>query len=233
MMSTAERKMNNLTKIFLPSFNAEIKKYDELYQMYCNEGYSKELCDMYADFFVDTVKKPLTDDIMQTALLYDKIHDLKNVRFYLEMLSDRKLTDDQKFRWCVEMLKNKSQLEDVQDVRQFRTKHIDFMQNYANRPEARADMNISLALTDCATKDYGDACRLLGFGYTPKDKDDRKFFDICTAMVYVYSFSNNIEAIKNAIKKAQSCIGYFSRFEFEWSKNYYFKRITDASNGII
>jgi len=233
MMSTAERKRNNLAKMFLPSFNAEMKKYDELYQMYCNDGYSKELCDMYADSFVDTVKKPLTDDIMQTAMLYDKIHDLKNVRFYLEMLNERKLTDDQKFRWCVETLKNKSQLEDAQDVQNFRTQHIDFMQNYASRPESKADMNISLALTDCASKQYNDAFKLLGFGYRPKDKNDEKLLDIFTAIVYVYSFSTNNEAIKSAIKKAQDCLDYFSRFDFGWRKNYYIRRIRDASNGII
>ena len=108
MLSPAERRKNSFAKALLPSFGAEMKKYEEIYQLYTSEGYIKELCELYADTFVNDVKKPAVEDVIQVARLYDKIHDNKSADFYLEMLADKKLSGDDKYYYCIEMLKTQS-----------------------------------------------------------------------------------------------------------------------------
>ncbi|MBQ2518482.1 MAG: hypothetical protein II538_00540, partial [Bacteroidaceae bacterium] len=55
-------------------------------------GYSRDLCEQYAEAFINDVKKPMTEDIIQIASLYDRIHDSKSAGFYLDMLSEKKLS---------------------------------------------------------------------------------------------------------------------------------------------
>ena len=58
MISPTERKKSSFAKALLPSFGAEMKKYEEIYQVFAEEGYTKNLCEQYADAFVDNAKKP-------------------------------------------------------------------------------------------------------------------------------------------------------------------------------
>lgn len=90
MIPPSERKKNSFTKSLKPSFGAEMKKYEELYAMFTNDGYTKELCEEYAEAFINNAKKPAADDIIQVASLYDKIYDNKSAAFYLEMLAEKK-----------------------------------------------------------------------------------------------------------------------------------------------
>ena len=79
MISPVERK--KITRSIRPSHNAEMKKYEEVYLTYANTGYTKDLCDQYAAAFVDDVKKPNTVDVIQLAILYEKIFDYKMAAF--------------------------------------------------------------------------------------------------------------------------------------------------------
>ena len=108
MIPPSERKKNSFTKSLKPSFGAEMKKYEELYAMFTNDGYTKELCEEYAEAFINNAKKPAADDIIQVASLYDKIYDNKSAAFYLEMLAEKKLSGDDRFNYCIEMLKAQS-----------------------------------------------------------------------------------------------------------------------------
>ena len=122
MLSPSERKKSsNFAKTLLPSFGAEMKKYEEVYADYSSGGYTKELCEHYADVFINDVKKPQAEDIVQVASLYDRIHDSKSAGFYLDMLMERKLSGDDKFGFCIEVLKAKSKLGHWRDADDFRT----------------------------------------------------------------------------------------------------------------
>ena len=121
MISPTERKKSSFAKALLPSFGAEMKKYEEIYQVFAEEGYTKNLCEQYADAFVDNAKKPAVEDILQLVELYDRIHDLKNAQFYLEMLAEKKLSGDDKFAYCVASLKVLSKLGQWRDAEDFRT----------------------------------------------------------------------------------------------------------------
>lgn len=220
----------------MPSFGSDIKKYDELYGLFCESGYTKELCDGYADVFVDNCKKPAADDIVRAARLYRKIYDYKSAEFYLDMLEDKKLGNEDKFFYCREMLRTSSALGRWRDAEDFRTENINFIQTYMDKKNMLKEnvaMYISLALTDCAAKRYTDAFRLLNFGYKPKGRNDVKLLDIFTTAVYVYAVSGDESGLADAVNNAQACLKLFDTFEFPWKKGYYEKRIEDAANGKI
>ena len=248
MQSTQERKKAKMAKAFLPSVSAELKKYDELYQVYCQTGYTKQLCEDYAETFVNEVKKPANDDILQTARLYDMIHDNSNAEFYLDMLSERKLGGDEKYDYCIQMLKTRSKLNRWRDAEDFRTENINFMQNHAVKTTAqkRADLYIALALADCsAAYSYrGDSetkqkkfnmafGMLMKNGYKPKGTHDLKLLEILVTGVYICACSEDVSEIENAVRNAQSYMKIMGSFEFGWCKDYYQKRITDAANKIL
>ena len=235
MLSPLERKKNNFAKSLLPSYAAEIKKYDEVYTSFVDNGYTKELCELYADNFINDIKKPAVDDIVQIASLYDKIHDNKSAAFYLDMISDKKLSGDEKFAYCIEVIKNESKLGHWRDAEDFRTEHINFLQNYAQKKsiQQQADMYIALALADCAAKQYPQALKLLNFGYKPQGRNDEKLLEIFITVVYIYACWGDEEGLEGAVINAVSCLKLFKDFEFGWSKKYYEKRIIDASNGIL
>ena len=235
MLSTSERKKKNFTKYLLPAHGAELKKYDELYELFCAEGYTKDLCDQYADEFVNNVKKPAVEDIVQTAKLYDKIHDKDSASFYLSMLEDRKLSGEDKFGYCIEMLKNLSKAGKWRDAEDFRTEHINFMQNFAQKrsPQEQADMYIALALTDCAAKRYTEAFKLLKFGYKPQGKNDTKLLEILTTGVYIFACAGDSDGLASAVGNAQSCVKLFTGFEHPWCHDYYEKCIDEAAESII
>lgn len=236
MLSTSERKKMKFSKALLPSFGADLKKYNEVYQLYCRDGYTKELCDMFADVFVDTCKKPAADDIIQAASLYGRIYDYKNAEFYLDMLLDKKMSSEDRYDYCLERLSVTSKLNRWRDAEEFRTDNINFIQTYMQKKKTiyeQVDMYIALALVDCAAKHYSDAFRLLNFGYKPKGKNDDKLLSILVTAVYIYAVSDDDENLKIAVENANSCLKLFSSFEFEWSKAYYEKKIQDASKGII
>lgn len=235
MLSTSERKKNRFARSLLPSFNSEIKKYDEVYQLYCQGGYSKELCELFSDYFVNDIKKPAVDDIILLASLYDKIHDYKSADFYLDMLSDKKLSSEDRYNYCIGVLNTSSKLNRWRDAEDFRTDNINFIQTYMQKKtkQQQADMYMALAITDCAAKHYTDAFRILNFGYKPQGKNDVKLLDILTTAVYIYAREGDEENVSIAVDNARSCLKLFSSFEFDWCKEYYEKRISDAANGII
>ncbi len=235
MLSTSERKKNRFARSLLPSFNAEMKKYDEVYQLYCDSGYTKELCDLFGDYFVNEVKKPAADDIILLASLYDKIHDNKSADFYLDMLSEKKLSSEDRYNYCIGMLNTNSKLKRWRDAEDFRTDNINFIQTYMQKKPMpqQADMYMALALADCSAKHYSDAFRILNFGYKPQGKNDEKLLEILTTAVYIYACDGDEENIAVAVENAKSCLKLFSHFEFGWCKEYFEKRIDDAASGII
>ena len=70
MLSPIERKKAGFP--LLTSHASEMKKYAEVYSLFVDKGYSKELCEAYADAFIDNVKKPTYFDLIQIASLYEK-----------------------------------------------------------------------------------------------------------------------------------------------------------------
>lgn len=235
MISPSERKKNSFAKSLRPSFGAEMKKYEELYVMYTVKGYTKELCEEYADAFVNNVKKPAADDIIQLASLYDKIYDNKSAAFYLEMLAEKKLSGDDRFNYCIEMLKTQSKLGRWRDAEDFRTENINFMQNTSQKKtlSQQADMYIALALADCAAKRYREAFKLMKFGYKPQGKNDTKLLEIMITGVYLIARSGETEGLPSAVESAHACLRLFTEFEYNWSKNDYLSRIDKAAEGII
>ena len=181
MLSPAIRKkISGFTRSLMPSFGAEMKKYEEVYAEFAANGYSKELCEQYADAFITDAKKPLPEDIVQLAALYDRIHDNKSAEFYLDMLAEKKLSGEERFGYCVEMLKNKSKLGHWRDAEDFRTENINFLQKYSQKqtPQVQAAMYNALALVDCAGKHYNEAFKLLRFGYKPSGRNDTTLLEI-------------------------------------------------------
>lgn len=235
MISPIVRKKSSFAKSILPSFGADMKKYEEIYQLYSSEGYSKSLCEQYADTFIDNVKKPAPEDLNQIVELYDRIHDVKTAEFYLESLSEKKLSGDEKFRYCINSLKILSKRGHWRDAVDFRTDNINFMQNYVQKKSQQelAEMYIALALTDCASKEYVGAFKLLNFGYKPQGKSDTMLLEIFITAIYIYYCSGDKDNLANAIVTAQRYLKIFSGFEFGWAKSYYEQRIEDAANGII
>ncbi|MCR5111829.1 MAG: hypothetical protein K6B38_13165 [Ruminococcus sp.] len=233
MISPVERK--KITRSIRPSHNAEMKKYEEVYLTYANTGYTKDLCDQYAAAFVDDVKKPNTVDVIQLAMLYEKIFDYKMAAFYLDSLEERKLGGLEKYHYCVEALKTKSLLGKWRDAEDFRTENIDFMQKQSEKlsSQRQADLYMALALTDCAAQNYDQALKLLKFGYKPQGKNDKKLLEIFITALYIFAKANDEEGVEGALKNANSCLEMFSKFDFSWGKDYWEKRIADASQGII
>lgn len=235
MIPPSERKKNSFTKSLKPSFGAEMKKYEELYAMFTNDGYTKELCEEYAEAFINNAKKPAADDIIQVASLYDKIYDNKSAAFYLEMLAEKKLSGDDRFNYCIEMLKAQSKLGRWRDAEDFRTENINFMQNTSQKKSIseQADMYIALALADCAAKRYREAFKLMKFGYKPQGKNDTKLLDIMITGVYLIARSGETEGLEGAVESAHGCLKLFTEFEYRWSKKDYLSRIDKAAEGII
>ncbi|MBR2283267.1 MAG: hypothetical protein IJ874_02455 [Ruminococcus sp.] len=236
MLTPQEHKKHIGAKALLPMYTAEMKKYEELYLQFNREGYTKELCEAYADAFIDAQKKPAVEDIVQIARLYDRIHELKNAQFYLDMLSDKKLTGDERLRYCIECIKNKSKLGHWRDAEDFRTENISFMQKYSEKVDMTqlAEMYISLALADCAAKNYSKAGRLLtAFGYKPQGSNDATLLEMMITAVYISAKSGDVESLRAAIGNAQACLNLFTSFEHPWSKDYLVDRIEDAANGLL
>lgn len=233
MISPIERKKMSFS--LRPSHNAELKKYEEVYLTYANTGYNRELCELYASTFVDDVKKPNPVDIIQLAVLYERIHDYKTAYFYLEQLSDKKLGGAERFGWCTEALKTLGLLGKWRDAVDFRTEHINFMQKHSEKVDMKqqADMYIALALTDCSAKKYDQALKLLKFGYKPQGKNDVKLLEIFMTAVYIFAKANDEEGLEGALDNARSCLNLFSNFDFSWGREYYEQRIEDAAKGIF
>ena len=116
-----EKKKGVFAKALRSGGNADTQKYLELYGDFSQNGYSRELAESYAAAFVDDRKKPLPEDILQTARLYEKVHDYKTAEFYLEMLADKKLSGDDKFIYCINCLSVKSKQGHWRDAEDFRT----------------------------------------------------------------------------------------------------------------
>ncbi|HRR77412.1 MAG TPA: hypothetical protein P5191_11460 [Ruminococcus sp.] len=235
MLSPLERRKNNFGRSLLPSFGAEMRKYEEVYQLYTSEGYTRELCELYADTFVRDVKKPAPEDIIQLVKLYDRIHENKTADFYLQMLEERKLSGDDRYNYCIEMLKTQSKLGRWREAEDFRTANINFLQNYSQKKplQQQADMYIALALADCSAKHYKEAFKLMKFGYKPQGKNDTKLLEIMITGVYLLTKCGDEEGTEAAVESAKACLKLFSEFEFGWSKQYYESCIEDAAEGIL
>ncbi len=236
MLSPALRKKySGFAKSLLPAFGAEMKKYEELYAEFSANGYSKELCEHYADAFVNDVKKPEAEDIVQLASLYDRIHDNSDAAFYLDMLAEKKLGGEERFSYCLEMLKTESKLGHFRNAEDFRTENINFLQNHSKKRSSQqlADMYMALALVDVAGKHYNEAFKLLRFGYKPSGRNDTTLLEILITGVYICARSGDQDGLGDAVANTHSCLKLFSEFEFPWSKSYYEQRIEEASQGIL
>ena len=191
---------------------------------------------------------PIEKKQLPSARLYDMIHDNNNAEFYLDMLSDKKLGGEEKYDYCIQMLKTKSKLNHWRDAEDFRTEHINFMQNHAEKvsPQKKADLYIALALTDCsAAYSYdGDAQTkqkkfnmafgmLMKNGYKPHGAHDMKLLEILITGVYICACSEDASEIENARQNAKSYLKIIGNFEFDWCKEYYEKRISDAALKIL
>ncbi|MDO4862802.1 MAG: hypothetical protein Q4A05_01425 [Ruminococcus sp.] len=231
-----ERKKGVFAKALRSGGSAETSRYLDLYATFSQLGYTRDLAEEYADVFVNDQKKPLAEDILQTAELFDRIRDYGSAEFYLEMLKDKKLSNEDKFIYCIQMLKNKSKQGHWRDAVDFRTENINFMQNYSGKVGMKqlADMYIALALVDCASKKYMQAFKLLmGFGYKPQGRNDVKLLEILITGIYICSKTGNQESIDNAVENAHGAMKLCTEYEHPWLKSYYEKRIEDAAQGTI
>lgn len=238
MLSLQEResKKGVFSKPLRSGGSADGKRYNEIYANFSRDGYSRALADEYADAFVNDRKKPSAEDILQTVKLFDRIRDFGTAEFYLEMLSDKKLSNEDKFAYCIEMLKNKSKRGNWRDAVDFRTENINFLQKHSEKVsmKQRAEMYIALSLVDCASKEYMQAFKLLtGFGYRPQGRNDENLLEILITGVYICSKSGEQDSIENAVENARGALKLFTEFEHPWLKAYYEKRIEDAAQGII
>ena len=231
-----ERKKGVFAKALRSGGNEDTKRYMELYADFSQLGYTKNLANDYADAFVNDCKKPLAEDIIQTVRLFDRIRDFGSAEFYLDMLKDKKLSNEDKFAYCIESLKNLSKQGHWRPAVDFRTENINFMQNHSEKVDMqqRADLYIALALVDCAAKKYMPAFKLLmNFGYKPQGKNDVKLLEILITGIYICSKTGDRESIDNAVENARSAMKLFTEFEHPWLKDYYEKQIEDAAQGII
>ena len=164
MLSPMERKKIGFP--LLASSTAELKKYVDVYSLFVESGYTRELCDAYSDAFIDNAKKPAPFDILQLASFYDKIMDHKTAAFYLDKLTDKKLSGEERFDYCTGMLRTISKIGNWRDAEDFRTRNIGFLQKQAPKmsQKKQADLYIALSLADCAAKSYTPALKLLKFG---------------------------------------------------------------------
>ena len=232
MITPMERKKIGFS---LLSSGTDMKKYVDVYNLFAEKGYTKDLCEAYSDAFIDNAKKPSYFDVIQLASLYDRIHDYKTSYFYLEKLEDKKLSGDEKFAFCVEMLKTISKIGNWREAVDFRTKNINFLQKQTSKVslQRQADLYMALALTDCAAKDYPPALKLLKFGYKPQGAKDTTLLEIFITVVYIFAKAKDEEGLEGALQNAVSCLGLFKQFDFPWQSDYYHQRIEDVANGII
>lgn len=236
MLSPAIRKKySGFAKSLLPAFSAEMKKYEELYADFAVKGYSNELCERYADAFVNDIKKPAPEDIIQLAALYDRIHANTDAAYYLETLQDKKLSGEERFAYCLEMLKTESKLGHFRAAEDFRTENINFLQNHSKKRSSQelAEMYMALALVDVAGKHYNDAFKLLRFGYKPLGRNDSTLLEMLITGVYICARSGDQDGLQDAVTNTHSCLKLFSEYEFPWSKSYYEQRIEEAAQGIL
>ncbi len=233
MLSPIERKKISFSLI--PSHGTDMKKYDEVYLTFANTGYNKELCEFYAQTFIENVKKPNVIDVLQLAGLYERIHDHKTALYYLNTLQDKKLSGNEKYLYFVQTLKEISLSGNGLEAEIFRTKNINFLQNHSEKMpiQKQADLYIALALTDCACKNYEQALKLLKFGYKPQGKNDPKLLEIFITAVYIFAKYGDAEGLEGALANANSCLGLYKNFDFGWYKEYYANRIKSASKGIF
>ncbi|WP_028517212.1 hypothetical protein [Ruminococcus flavefaciens] len=233
MISPNERKKIGFP--LLASANAEMKKYAEVYSLFAENGYSKELCDAYADAFLDNVKKPSPFDIVQLAALYDRIHDHKTAFFYLEKLTEKKLGGDDRFFFCVEVLTILGKIGNWREAENFRTNNISFLQKHSEKASLnmQAALYMALAVTDCAAKNYRQGLKLLKFGYKPQGSKDTTLLEIFITAVYIFAKANDKEGLEGALHNAECCLALFKDFDFPWQGEYYRERIENAANGIL
>lgn len=229
---------NDRKKIGFPllvSHASEMKKYTEVYGLFLESGYTKELCEAYADAFIDNAKKPSSFDIIQLASLYDRIYDHKTAFFHLEKLLDKKMSSDERFFFCNEALKTYSKIGNWREAADFRTANINFLQRYTEKAplKKQAELYMALALTDCAAKNYQQALKLLKFGYKPQGANDFVLLEIFITVVYIFAKADDEEGLKGALGNAQSCLKLFKQFNFPWQKEYYEERIENAANCIL
>ena len=231
-----ERKKGVFAKALRSGGNEDTKRYMELYADFSQLGYTKNLANDYADAFVNDRKKPLAEDIIQTVRLFDRIRDLGSAEFYLDMLKDKNISNEDKFAYCIESLKNLSKQGHWRPAVDFRTENINFMQNHSEKVDMqqRADLYIALALVDCAAKKYMPAFKLLmNFGYKPQGRNDSMLLEIMITAVYIFAKADDIEGLEGALANANGCLKLFKDFDFSWQEEYYQKRIRDASQGIL
>lgn len=233
MLSPIERKKVGFP--ILTSSAAELEKYNGVYGLFVENGYTNELCEAYADAFISNSKKPVPFDIIQLASLYDKIADHKSAYFYLEKLSNTKLGGEEKFDYCTLMLRTISTIGNWRDAVDFRTTNINFLQKHSPKvsKQKEAELYMSLALTDCASKYYAQALKLLKFGYKPSGRNDTTLLEIFITVIYIFARAGDKEGVQGAVSNAETCLNLFKLYNFTWEEEFYKNRINSAAKGIL
>lgn len=233
MLSPIERKKIGFP--LLASSTAELKKYVDVYSLFVENGYTRELCDAYSDAFIDNAKKPAPFDIIQLASLYDKITDHKTAAFYLDKLAEKKLSGEERFDYCTGMLRTISKIGNWRDAEDFRTRNIGFLQKQTSKmtQKKQAELYIALSLADCAAKSYAPALKLLKFGYKPQGKNDVTLLEIFITAVYIFARAGDNEGLSGAVSNAEGCLKLFKNMEFSWEEAYFRSRIENAEKGIL
>ncbi|MBO7475071.1 MAG: hypothetical protein J6U00_13925 [Ruminococcus sp.] len=233
MLSPMERKKVGFP--LLTSSAVELKKYVDVYGLFIETGYTTELCDAYSDAFIDNAKKPSSFDFIQLASFYDKIMDHKSAYFYLDKLSERKLSGEERFDYCTGMLRSISKIGNWRDAEDFRTANISFLQKMSSKVSQKkeAELYIALALADCAAKNYTQALKLLKFGYKPQGKNDVTLLEIFITAVYIFARSGDSVGLEGALGNAEGCLKLFKKFDFSWEEAFYRDRVDNAAKGIL
>ena len=199
MISPNERK-----KIGFPllSQNAEMKKYVEVYSLFAESGYSKELCQAYSDAFLDNVKKPSPFDIVQISALYDRIHDHKTAYFYLEKLVNKRLSGDERFFFCTQVLNTLSKIGNWREAENFRTNNISFLQKYSEKATQNMQARLYMAQVLEETEDVDGALTI----YESYAKEHKKDGEAQYNLVKLLMENENYETALSYIEQAKKVV---------------------------
>ena len=208
---------------------------DQFAQIFAEKGYTDDFCDKFGTMFVDDKKNARPSDIIFLAGIYNKIGDIENTEFYLGMLDEKKLGNEERFCYCYEKLMLLGKKERGTDGAIFRNGNIGFIQNFMqkkNSPEYTVNMYIALAMVDCAGRRYADAFSLLKC-YKPSGRNDTLFLGILITAIYIYAKMNDTDGMQAASDNARKYLKTFSSFEYSWQKAYFEHCIERAENGKI
>lgn len=213
-----------------------IEKIAGIYAVYEQNGLSENYCQTFAEFFVNNTNQPANEYLIYLASLYRRLGKADMTNFYLERVDLKKISDEDKFFYCLEKLFYYGKANAWRDAVDFRNKNINFIQTYMQKkkdPSHCVTMYIALAIVDCASGKYADAFSLLNCGYKPKGANDVYFMNILITAVYVYFKMGDADNLNTAVENAWKYLRTFTRFRYTWEKADFERRINNAQIGIL